>query len=73
MLCLHSAKIGSIDFTTRGTKCATTPLCPYFLNFSNAPWLRSFRLPWGLGGKKRNRRERNLLFSQNFSTFMAIF
>ena len=26
--------------------------CAYFLHFPNRSWLRSFRLVWGLGGKK---------------------
>lgn len=49
-ICLHTTEIGSIDLSNSKTYKLKTHVYAYFLHFPNASWLRSFRLPWGLGG-----------------------
>ena len=55
---LHGVEIGSIDLPNSQTYKLKKSRAAYFLKNPNRSWLRSFRSPWGLGGKKRNRREK---------------
>ena len=52
MVCLHGVEIGSIDLLNSKTYKLKNSRFAYFLKNPNASWLRSFRPPWGLGGKK---------------------
>jgi hypothetical protein len=57
-VCLHGAEIGGIDLPNSKTYKLKNSRFAYFLKNPNRSWLRSFRSPWGVGGKKRNRREK---------------
>ena len=59
LICLHGAEIGSIDLPNSKTYKLKNSRFAYFLHFPNASWLRSFRPPWGLGGKRARRRDYN--------------
>ena len=49
---LRDIEIGNIDLANSITYKLKNLRFVYFLHFSNRPWLRSFRLPWDLDGKK---------------------
>lgn len=51
MICLHGVGVGSINFSVLLTDNHRSSIFVDALLFPNASWLRSFRQPWGLGGK----------------------
>ena len=51
-VCLQGMEIESTHFINSKTKNSKTHVSADALNFPNRPWLRSFRLVWGLGRKK---------------------
>ena len=54
-VCLHGTEIGSIDLLNSLTYKLKNSRFAYFLKNPNRSWLRSFRSPWGLGGKKASK------------------
>ncbi len=56
MVCLHVVEIGSIDLLNSKTYKLKNSRFAYFLKNPNRSWLRSFRSPWGLGGKRARMR-----------------
>ena len=51
MICLHGIEVGSIDFFVLVADCYRFSFLANTLKISNCPWMRSFLLAWGLGGK----------------------
>ncbi len=58
-VCLRDVEIGSIELLNSKTYKLKNSRFAYFLHFPNASWLRSFRLPWGLGGLRARRMDYN--------------
>ena len=72
-VCLHGIGIGSIDFSVSVADCHRFLYIADALHFPNRPWLRSFRLAWGLGGKKGRMRDYNKTICKAFEVRLRLF